>query len=375
MTTKCSWARILFLFVIVPAAHAGSEAITHHFTALPKGASSEGVRGELGAAPLAGDSLMRIHFIDVGQGDCILAEAPNGKALLVDCGSNTFYLNNALPELQHAADSAKAYVDTALKGKPSRIDTIVLTHPHTDHYDLLPYVFRGYDVARLVASGRKEEHGEKTLSSGGELERDSLIPWLDASGSHWTTLPNASAGAEAFGGFGAMRVTVLAANAEDKCGSVNARSIVLLLSLGDFDCILEGDGEGATERAALENAPTPASLDCEVLKVAHHGSQSNGSSGARWCQAIAPETAIVSAGYDPLYGHPSARTMERLEAYTVPAPPHALRVWSGKNIPGDLPDCTEAVYSTAVNGTICISTDGHAYNVQFDTDPPHPWRH
>jgi hypothetical protein len=162
--------------------------------------------------------------------------------------------------------------------------------------------------------------------------------------------------------------------------TTNGKSIVLLVSYKKFDAILTGDGDGGTEDAILANPVFDDRLDCELVKLGHHGSAN--SSKAAWFKALSPEVGVVSATYDYIYGHPTEETVGRLSKHAVDAPLHAFRDWKKipKNekketrAPIDTPDFSKAIYSTATNGNIVVTSDGTKYNVEFDSEPSGVWR-
>src|SRR5688572_13548632 len=86
-------------------------------------------RPALPRAPALGGQL-EIHFVNVGQGDCTLVKMPNGKRMLVDCGSTT---------KNQSAAPIRSYLLKQL-GNHKRIDAVVVTHPDADHYNFLPEV-------------------------------------------------------------------------------------------------------------------------------------------------------------------------------------------------------------------------------------------
>ena len=95
---------------------------------------------------------------------------------------------------------------------------------------------------------------------------------------------------------------------------VNDRSLVLLATFEEHSFLLTGDIEESTERRLLRTYPE-ALRDVDVLKVAHHGSRT--SSIEEWLDHTQPSLALVSAGIDNLYGHPSLEVMKRLEERRV----------------------------------------------------------
>ena len=111
----------------------------------------------------------------------------------------------------------------------------------------------------------------------------------------------------------------------------NNNSLVLRLTYGAISFLLTGDIEAEAEGHLARAAP---SLQADVLKAGHHGS--NSSTTAAFLRAVQPRWAVISAGQDNQYGHPHPEVMARLEAVV------------GRG----------AVFSTAEQGTIQFSTDG-----------------
>ena len=237
----------------------------------------------------------RLDFIvfDVGQGDALLVRTPQGRTVLVDAGG--------LPRGDF--DVGARVVAPALRALGVlRLDLLVLTHPHQDHLGGAPaiiWLFRpeavwigasGFDDPRLGAIEKAaEDSGARLL-----LPRRGLVTR-----------------------FGGVRLEVLNPTphqeARTRAGrSGNDQSLVLRLRLGRRSLLLTGDMEGPAESSLLaEGRPVAA----DILKVAHHGSDT--STGEPFLEAVAPGTAIVSAGLFNPWGHPSPRVLRRLDARGV----------------------------------------------------------
>lgn len=107
---------------------------------------------------------------------------------------------------------------------------------------------------------------------------------------------------------GRWRIDVLAPAADDR-GPDNHRSLVLRARAAGRCLLLTGDLDVAGERVLLRRHD-PATLGCELLKVAHHGSRS--STGKPFLAAVRPRLAVISAGAGNPYGHPSAPVLAAL---------------------------------------------------------------
>ena len=130
---------------------------------------------------------------------------------------------------------------------------------------------------------------------------------------------------------------------------------MLLLVYEDFDVILTGDATFDTENTIIGRYGTW--LPSEVLKVGHHGSSAT-SSSRTWVDAVNAEYAIISADHGQQYGHPRQDVIHRLDDHTVTVGAHPLRWWTSTTAHVDNQNYTQAVYSTANNGNIVISSDG-----------------
>jgi competence protein ComEC len=119
-------------------------------------------------------------------------------------------------------------------------------------------------------------------------------------------------------------------------GSVqNANSVVLRLSYGNFAMLFTGDAEAETEAEILKAG---GKVQAQVLKVGHHGSRY--ATSDEFLNAVKPQAAIISAGIDNKYGHPTQSTLDRLHADKA------------------------QIYRTDLEGEITVITDGKNFQVQ-----------
>ena len=92
----------------------------------------------------------------------------------------------------------------------------------------------------------------------------------------------------------------------------NSRSLVLSFSIGGLNFLLMGDAPVEIEKNILKNYPE---LDCDVLKVGHHGS--NTSTSEEFLEKVSPKEAIISCGVNNMYGHPNDEVIDRLENHNI----------------------------------------------------------
>ena len=233
------------------------------------------VRGRLpppGASPLPAGGL-RVHVLDVGQGDSILLRPPRAPAILVDSGP---------PDADVADDLASAGVD--------ELGALVVTHPDLDHVGGASSLLARVDTAEVLFA---------------RLDRATRV----AAGAAGSDLGRLAAGAVVRSG--ELRLDVLWPPRErlglGKPAEPNDLSLVLLARWQGFRMLLSGDAEA--EAAVVEAG------DIDVLKVAHHGSDDAGLEAL--LARADPELAVISVGSANPYGHPTAATLGTLEAAGV----------------------------------------------------------
>jgi competence protein ComEC len=179
------------------------------------------------------------------------------------------------------------------------IDAIIVTNPDQDHFAGFIPLLERYQVGiefepgtkkttvtyRALESALEETHVPRTLAKRGMV--------LDLGG----------------GAF----LTVLYPDKDVSNLSPNDGSIVMQLSYASTTVMLMGDATAKVESHVLSLGGSESS---DILKLGHHGSKT--STSEAWITAVAPKMAIVSAGCDNKYGHPSKETVERLAAHSVP---------------------------------------------------------
>ncbi len=214
----------------------------------------------------------RVHFLDVGQGDSILLEYPDGTFDLVDGGG---FFN---PE---ALDTGQAILLPYLSRKGAvRLHRVFLTHAHADHMNGLASVFKYIPVDEFYVT--REPVGETGYQR--LIQHIALTPRPIFKGKKFNQ--------------GNVVLNVLApADTQKTLRVANDDSLVLLIEHKGYRVLLTGDMESRTE---LQIAEVPFRID--YIKVPHHGSKS--SSSPFLLDRIRPKGAIVSAGANNWFGHP-----------------------------------------------------------------------
>lgn len=259
------------------------------------------VNTETNKKPINAGSEMRVHFIDVGQGDSILIESPDGKTMLIDGG------------VKGAGEEIVAYLK---EQGVQKLDAVVATHPDADHIGGLITVLNSIEIEQFYDSGKV--HTSQTFEEMLTLIDKENIPYNVPKTGDIITFDEA------------VSVKVISAN--ETASDNNDASIVLKVSYGNVSFLLTGDAGVALEKEMLSQ-----DVKATVLKAGHHGS--NTSSSQSFIQAVHPEVTVLSYGEDNKYGHPHKEVVERLQAVG------------------------SKIYATAEAGTVIVSTDGVNYYV------------
>lgn len=234
--------------------------------------------------------LLRITVLDVGQGDSILIDFPDGRAMLVDGGG--------IPS--SPVDPGVRVVGPELRGRRrGSVDTAVLTHPHPDHVTGLASALPSIRVGELWDTAAGSGTGAPAAYSA--LRRAMAragVPVLE---------PDRLCGHPVDVGGAVARVIAPCPNI-DLSQSGNNNSIVMRLEYGATSAMLMGDAEVGEEARILAGSSTP--LRADLLKVGHHGSRTSSSSA--WLDAVRPRVAFVTSGVRNRYGHPAPETMRAM---------------------------------------------------------------
>lgn len=228
---------------------------------------------------------LKIAFLDIGQGDAIFIQSPDGNQIIFDGGPGDALMRE-LPKHMGFFDRS--------------IDMMVVTNPDKDHFEGFIPLLDKYEVEAFVSPGvnasenplyqellknvTKEKsanivarHGQK-IDLGGGVYIEIFFPDRD--------VPNISH---------------------------NDGSIIARLVYGKTKIMLTGDTTINIEKYLVNKG---LDLDSDILKIAHHGSKT--STSPEFVKAVSPEVAIISASKDNLYGHPHKETLDTLTKEKVP---------------------------------------------------------
>lgn len=252
---------------------------------------------------------LSVHYIDVGQADATFFHYTNQDKsynILFDTGD-------------WQGNEVVNYLSTQ---GVSYIDLIIVSHPDADHIGQLADVVNAYDVGEVWMSGNEStsevfQRGmEAVLASGADYDE-----------------PRTGDDFE----IGPMDIKIL--HPSSISGKTNEESLSALFTYGNVKFLFTGDTDRNGEKEIMNSG---INIDANILQLGHHGSIT--SSTPAFIDAVSPDVSIYSAGVDNPYGHPSGEVVSYIQ---------------NKGI---------SLYGTDVHGTIIVTTDGNAYNIQTKED-------
>ncbi len=226
---------------------------------------------------------LEVSFLDVGQGDAILIETPDGFEMLVDGGPNAAVLRELSKE--------RSFFDR-------EIDVVVTTHPDLDHIGGLVDVLKRYKVQTILRTENENDKSAAEAFAAAEKENAEEIL--------------ADAGQVLQLG-ASTTIQIFSPTGDERQWESNASSIVLRVVYGNTSFMFTGDAPQEIEDYLVKTYG--AQLDSDVLKLGHHGSKT--SSSDAWLDTVTPQHVVVSAGLDNKYGHPHQDVMQRVFARNI----------------------------------------------------------
>lgn len=224
--------------------------------------------------------LLKVYFLDVGQGDAIYIRTPEGQDILIDGGPDNRVveqLGKVMPFWDHS------------------LDLVILTHPHADHVNGLPEVLARFQVKNILETGID-------YYNPAYLEFKKIIVEKNIQVQH------AQAG-QGYN-FGSVDLQVLYPFANisgQEFENINNTSVVIQVNYGVDNFLFMGDAEKEVEKELLTQGVL---AEVEVLKVGHHGS--NSSTSFDFLQKVKPEIAVIEVGQDNKFNHPHEITLQSL---------------------------------------------------------------
>ena len=237
------------------------------------------------------DDDLTITVLDVGQGDCILVQVPGGRTMLVDGGGR--YGQESSPwDIGH-----EVVVPALLARRVSKIDVLVITHPHEDHIGGIPAVLHAVPVGMIL---------DPMLETNSHTYSDilDLIEKKEIAHERATEGQRLNLGRGIYAEVLNPPDPRLWGTEDD----ANNNSVVLHLVYKDISVLLTGDIDriGASRMADLGDE-----IGSTILKVPHHGSADP--AVPEFLDVVAPDLAVISVGAENPFGHPSDEMLRELE--------------------------------------------------------------
>ena len=250
------------------------------------------------------NDLLKVHYLDVGQGDSIFVELPNNETMLIDA-AESYQSENIINYLKNL--------------NYQKIDYVIGTHPHTDHIGGLTDIINTFEIGKIFMP--KVVSTTKTYESLLMAIKDKNLK-----------INTAKAGTSIID-TDALKINILAPN-NSIYTELNNYSVVTKITYGTTKFLFMGDAEKLSENEIKEN------VTADVIKIGHHGS--NTSSSIDFIKKANAKYGIISVGLNNKYNLPKEETITNWEN-------------SGTKI-----------YLTSTNGTIRASSDGT--NIKIESE-------
>ncbi|MBA2904368.1 competence protein ComEC [Clostridium saccharobutylicum] len=242
---------------------------------------------------------MLVHYIDVGQGDCILIQV-NNKNLLIDSGPKS---------------DKKKFLNYLNSLNLKKLDYVIATHPHEDHIGNMANVINSYKITDFYAP--KIQSNTKTFENMVDaLKSKKLKINVIKRGTNTINLGNNT------------RVTIFSPTKNDY-ENLNNYSPVMKIEYGKTSFLFTGDAQNDIEKELLSNNDD---ISADILKIGHHGSST--STSENFLKKVNPSIGVISVGEGNVYNHPNDDILERLKKNKI------------------------TIYRTDTNGTIILSSNG-----------------
>lgn len=250
------------------------------------------------------NDLLKVHYLDVGQGDSIFIELPNNETMLIDA-AESYQSENIINYLKNL--------------NYQKIDYVIGTHPHTDHVGGLKDIINTFEIGKIYMP--------KVVSTTKTYEN-----LLMAIKEKNLKINTAKAGTSIID-TDALKINILAPN-NSTYTELNNYSAVTKITYGTTKFLFMGDAEKLSENEIKEN------VSADVIKIGHHGS--NTSSSINFIKKVNAKYGIISVGLNNKYNLPKEETITNWEN-------------SGTKI-----------YLTSINGTITAISDGT--NIKIESE-------
>lgn len=257
--------------------------------------------GSINNTEIVQNRQIKIHYIDVGQGDSIFIELPNNETMLIDAGESS------------KGQTVTNYIKSLGYYK---IDYLVGTHPHTDHIGGLSYVINNFSIGSIympkaVSTSKTYENLLNTIS------QKNLKVTIAKAGVNILSSNN-------------LKIDIMAPNS-NTYSELNNYSAVVKIIYGNRKFLFMGDAETKSENEIMSD------VSVDVIKIGHHGSDT--SSGQSFLNKVKAKYVIIMVGNCNRYNHPHQTIIDR---------------WTSTGA---------TIYRTDLNGNIVVTSDGNSLDV------------
>lgn len=248
------------------------------------------------------NGVMRVHFIDVGQGDATFVELPTKETMLIDGGPSKEVVADYIKNLGY-----------------SSVTYVIATHPDSDHISGIPKVLDNFSVEKFYMP--EKEHTTQIFES-----------MLDSLASNGCEAIYALAGKSIID-TADLKISFVGPTKQYTDNNTSSAVVKLVYKGNSF--LFTGDADYTSEKDMIAAG---YNLTTDVLKIGHHGSSS--STSEVFLKAVNPKIAVISVGEDNSYGHPTQEVLALL---------------NGKHLD---------IYRTDKVGTVIIECDGVNYTIE-----------
>ena len=257
-----------------------------------------------------------VKFIDIGQGDAILINFPDGKNMLIDFGK---------------VDTAVVDENLTVNGEKLKIDYLVATHPDKDHIGELPYIYQHYDVKYSYRPYVLSEYSASSslpadFNEGIDINKktkiyhqyiESVYTYNQNSWEFFTDDSDFKGEGDFTYSVDFMMPYIKELSDYSAFKIANNFSAIIMVEYAGRKVLFMGDAENNSSGTGAEDkfriyyeTNDRQSAECNVLKVGHHGSST--SSSKQFLELVKPEYSVISCGVSNSYNHPTEKTLNNL---------------------------------------------------------------
>ena len=251
-----------------------------------------------------GSAQVKVHFIDVGQGDCTLVMS-RGEAMLIDSGER---------------DDSDRVIKYLKEQGVTKLSCIIVTHPHTDHMGEMPDILKAFKTDKFIMP-KVPDNMVPTI-----MRYEKMLKQIKNQGLEISWSSNSE--------FRLGDAVINTYTPKGQFEELNDYSTVVKISCGSRKFLIMGDTEKEEESDLLAQR---FDFRADVLKVPHHGSYKGTTS--ELLNAVGAQYAVICCGKNNDYGHPHDSTLKRIKMFI------------------------SNVYITKDNGDIVFTTDGKSLTV------------